>query len=808
MASINARLPGMNAFDFHALRNMDPHRAAVRLGSIEPASAIRGSLPLDIGRLESDLPNFCVQAVLNAGRIGLPAAELRFQLPALAGGKITELRMAFEPGVHALSAPGGNRYTLNEFSASFQGRSGGAGNTYKHDHPDLREEKDAAKKKRMLKVKLTAHGFVPYPDFFAINVVLNDNRTPPEARDFIRMLLHAKTANMTWYCIFDTGLQTRVHMEILDPFRNIFRQRLPPLYQYEPAKNILTLEMAPYEGFRDSMYCTADRNVSGGFSRPRYQLPDMQGRQAVHTVAKTHIIGHIREFQGQERICREFCSTIQDMRLVKSKYPVLEEVTGTAAQVNSTVALPNDTHMYVGYVNSTSVNSPDHDVPPPGARFQVFWQKKTVESAYGIVLDLSPSALQDKNAAFVVALVKVPRAVKGRAATSVAASMTEKVKLVSVPNSLVAQTQLQALHRYANPSIEPIVVSLQLLSVHRQNISRIPTRDVRGDAVAWGRALVETSAHQLQNQSLPPGANNMLTQLVKNLDGYIELLETPLQGSRIDACLALVWQLLATGSSVVLVSDFVNSRADLSSRIWNMRDLARNAPEFGQMWGNKRLLAYTCSAMSHDGDSVAAIDSRKAIDLSTRYLDDLPSHEWLSDESGTLGQSPRITQRGGGVPSAMSMGKAILSLLSSTHFHPQARQQYFLERQQEIDGTRPASADVGAIISTRNKIELQILRSAHLLVTDSATAASENVRISMQNAVLIYIDTQSVPFSTVASTIASYPKAREVFICGNSVDDRYPLRWYARSQNEARRSTAHGAWNTFIRAGNVPHTLA
>ena len=97
----NPPFPQIDAFNFRALRNMNPHRAAIRLESIEPATVMRGTLPLDLGRLESDLPNFRIQILLNTGRIGLPAAELRFQVPALAGGSLIELRMAFEPGVHA-----------------------------------------------------------------------------------------------------------------------------------------------------------------------------------------------------------------------------------------------------------------------------------------------------------------------------------------------------------------------------------------------------------------------------------------------------------------------------------------------------------------------------------------------------------------------------------------------------------------------------------------------------------------------------------------------------------------------------------
>jgi hypothetical protein len=525
-------------------------------------------------------------------------------------------------------------------------------------------------------------------------------------------------------------------------------------------------------------------------------------------VARTHIIGHIREYHGQEDVIQGFCNTLQDMRLVKSKYPVLRAAPGTPAQPGDTMAMPNDSYVYVAYVNTASVITQDHDAPPPGARYKVFWQNKVVETAYGIVLDVSPSTMQEKNAAFVMALFKLPSTVKRRAASCVAYSKREKVKMVSVPNRVIAQTQLEALHRYANVNVEPTILSLRLLSVYRRNIFKISTRDIRGNAATWSRALVEMSAHQLQNQALPAGAKNVLTQLVQNFDRRIELLETPLQGSRIDACLALTWQLLATGASVVIVSDFVESRGDLSFRIWHMRAQAMRAREFGQAWVSKRLLTYTCSAMSHDGDSHAAVQIRKAIDLSSRFLDDLPSHEWLCDESGTLGQSPSIPQRSG-VPPAMSMGSAIFSLISSSdEYTPQVRRQYFSDRQQEIDGTRPASADVGTILQRRNKLELQILRSAHVLITDSATAVSENVRNSKQNAVLIYMNTQAVPFSTVAGTIASYPRAREIFICGNSADHRYPLRWYARTDNEARATTAHGAWNIFLRAGNVPHSLA
>ena len=796
-----------SSFNFHALHNMNAHRVAIRLESILPASAVRGNLPLDVGRLEKDLPNFRIQFILNTGRIGLPAAELRFLLPARAGGSPTELRMAFEPGVHAPAAPSINRYNLHQFLADFQGRPGGAGSMNRFDHPDLREEKIISKKKRTLKMKIVAHGFVPYPDVFAMDTVLRDNRTPPTVRDFIRMLRDATAVSMIWYCMFDSDLVARLPTETIEPLQRMIFQRQPPLFQYEPSRTTLTLEMAQYAEFGEKMYCTADRNIPGGFSGPRHQLPDMQGRPTIETVARTHIIGHVREFHGQERLAEDLCGGLQDMRLVKSKYPVLTGGPGAVPQLDNAVAVPNDSHVYIGYIGKASSVTQDYNAPPAGTIFQIQWQQKMIDKVYSVVLDVSPSTLQDRDAAFVVALFKVPSKVKERAAISVGSSRTEKVRLVSVPNRETAQTQLEALHRYANMNVEPTIISLQILSVYRRNIVRIPTRDIRGDAAIWNRALGETHAYQLQNHALPLGANNVLTRLVHDLDRHIELLETPLQGSRIDACLALTWLLLATGSTVIFVSDSAESRADLSARMWDMRGRARNAPEFGQVWVKKRLLTYTCSPMSYDHGSPAGIETIRGIDLSTRFLDDLRSHEWLFSESSGLGQPPSTIQHGG-VPQEMCMGSAIQCLLSSDKVTNEARRQYYLERQQEIDSTRSIFAKVDAILETRNNFERQILCSAHLLITNSATAVAKNVRDSMQNAVLIYMNTQSTPFSTVAATIASYPNAREVFVCGNSSDDRYPLRWYARTHNEARRATVHGAWKVFIRAGNVPHSLA
>ena len=808
MAGANSSTPRhSNTFNFHTLHSMNPHRVAIRLESIQPTSAIRGNLPLDLGRLEQDLPNFRIQCILNTGRIGLPAAELRFQLPALVGGSLTELRMAFEPGVHAPSAPGINRYNLHQFSAEFQGRPGGAGSMNRLDHPDLRDGTDISKKKRTLKMKIVTHGFVPYPDVFVMDAVLRDNRTPPTARDFIRMMRDATAARMIWYCMFDADLPARVTTEIIEPLQKMIIQRQPPLFQYEPSRTTLTLEMAQYADFGEKMYCTADRSTPGGFSGPRHQLPDMQGRPTIETVARTHIIGHIREFHGQERLIGELCETLQDMRLVKSRYPVLTGGPGAVAQLDNAVAVPSDSHMYIGYVNKASSVTQDHDAPPSGARFQIHWQQEATENAYAIVLDVSQSTLRYKNAAFVVALFNVASRVKERAALSIGSARSEKVRLVSVPNRLTAQTQIDALHRYATMNVESTIISLQILSVYRRNIFRIPTRDIRGDAARWNRALVETNAYQLQDRALPLGAKNMLNRLVHDLDRHIELLETPLQGSRTDAVLALTWLLMATGSTVIIVSDSTESRADLSARMWDMRGRARNASEFGQTWANKRLLTYTCSPMDYNYGSPAGIEARESIDLSTRFLEDLRSHESLCSESMRLDQPPSRTQHDG-VPQEMSMGSAIQCLLSSEKVTSQARRQYYLERQQEIDGTRPTSANVGAILETRSKFEMQILCSADLLITNSATAVAESVRKSMQTAVLIYMNTQSIPFSTVAATIASCPNAREVFVCGNSADDRYPLRWYARTHNEARRATAHGAWKVFLRAGNVPHSLA
>lgn len=787
---------------------MDSHRAAIRLDSIEPVSVIRGTIPLHLGRLESDLPNFRIEILLNVGRIGLPAAELRFQLPALAGGSITELRMAFEPGVHAPSAPGANRYNVQQFSASFQGRPGGAGNMNRNDHPDLRDERDVAKKKRTLKIKLTTHGFVPYPDTFAMDAILTDARTPTAVCDFIRMLRDATAASMIWYCVFDAGLPQRVITETLQPFQDVFNQRQPPLFQYEPTRRVLTLDMTKHKDFGDKMYTTADRGVQGGFTGTRHQLPDMQGRTTIETVARTHIIGHIREYHGQEDLNQTYCNASQDMRLVRSRYEILRTAPGACTRPGNAMAIPKDSHVYVGYINTTSVVTQDYNAPPAGTRFQVSWQSKTTESAYGIVLDLSPSTLKNTNSAFVMALFRVPPQVKARAATQLAEAKIEKVKMVGVQNRLTAQTRLDALHRFASMNVHPTIISLRHLSVYRRNINKISTRDIRGNAATWNRALVETKAHQLQNQALSPGANNMLTQLVQHVDRHIELLEMPLKGSRIDACLALAWQFLALDGPVILVSDFTESRAELSFRLWDMHHLARQAPEFGRRWAIKKLLAYTCSAMSHDSNSPAAIQTRCAIDLSSRYLDDLPSHEWACDESGSLGQTVNVIRQSG-VPPAMSMGSAIFNMLASSPDHTlQARRQYFLDRQQDIDNTRPASADVASILQRRTDLEVKILRSADVLITDSATAGSEKVRNAKQNAVLIYMDTQAVPFSTAAATIACYPTAREVFVCGNSADDRYPLRWFARNHNEARDATAHGAWNTFLRAGNVPHRLA
>jgi hypothetical protein len=794
MASLNPHLRPVNSYDFHTLTGMPQHRVVIRIEEVEPPSAVHGPLPLDIGDLDNDLPNIHYEFKLNAGRVGHPGAEIRFFLPVVAGFVEKELRLAIEPGVAARG--GKSQYHLQTLEAKFQGRPGGAGRTNRGDIPALRDERDVPRKKRILKAKITAHGVVPFPDSFAVNSMLSDNRTPLAARAAIQMLLNASTIKMRVYVLVPQGRQDEVMNRTVDPFQSILLQRLPPMYQYTTPQNLLTLDMEGYGDFQDKMYCSPSRANPKERDPPSLTMPGTQSRREARPVAIAHTVGLIREFQGLGRIVLQLGNASQRLRIVRTTLPIFSTHTRSLANA---VPSPTDAHCYLAYVNSASAPSRTRTTPMPGTVFNI--TKQDGSNTHGVVLDLPGSFLQVANASFVMILVGVPEAIKRDAKLGRNLATTESADLGVLKNRSIWEIQLESMLQLSKKSREPSVRAIQDVFVFQPNRLDIFTTDLRHNASIWEAALPEVRSYLLSNDTLSRGEDELLTRVPQVMPSTIRLLQTNVKDVRFRSVLALACLFSRVALPVILVSDAPEDRARIARTLRTMM----TAPLNSQAWASKVLLAYTSSELDH-GDDPSCVPLRMAIDLATRSIDDFPHHSFLTEEDPSHFNSASNVSPPDGIPLDTSMGCGIQRMLVNAA--PQDRQQYFLDRQQVIDGTFPLNiARLEAALRRRNAIELQVIQRADVIVTNYVTATSDKVRLEKPNAVLIFTDAHAVQLTPLASVVHRYPKHHAAFVCGDTGNSQHPLALGSRGQNEAHVSTDWTAWEVMVRAQMKVHLL-
>lgn len=800
MAALSPNRRPVSNYDFHTLTGMPQHRAIIRIDEVAPSSARHGPLPLDIGDLDNDLPNIHFGFKIDIGRVGQPGAEISFFLPGVAGLAEKELRLAMEPGVAALSAPGRSQYHLQTFEAQFQGRSGGGGRMNHDDVPALRDEGNVRRKKCILKAKITAHGVVPLPDSFAINNVITDNRTTQAARNAIQMFLDASCIKIRVYVLVHSGMQDQVMNRVVVPFQSVLQQRLPPLYQYTTPKSQLTLDMEGYGDFSNKMYCSPSQANSKQLEPPRLILPGTQSRRDARSVAIAQTIGHIREFQGLGRIVLQLSKTSQRVRIVRTPLPILAALTRSIAQ---TVPTPTDANCYLAYVNGTPTASAVRTTPMPGTVFNMTRQDES--GTHGVVLDLPRSFLQTANASFVMVLVGVSEAIKKDAKPGRNLATTQTVNLGVLKNRSIWEAQLESMIHLSKRSNVSSVRALQNAFVFQPDRLDIFTKDLRHNANTWDAALPEVRSHILNSAPLSPGENNFLARAPKEMKSTIALVKTHVEDMRFRSILALACLYSRVGIPVILISNAPEERATISRTLRAILGRGATAPVNGKSWASKLLLSYTSSKQVY-GDHPPAVPLRMAIDLACRFFDDFPHQSWLTEESASHFNSPSNASTTDGVPLDASMGFGIQNVIATAA--PADRYQYFSDREQIIDGSFPLKAPrLEAALRRRNALELQVIQRADIIVTDYTTAMSNKLRLEKPNAVLIFTNAHSVQLTPLISAVHCYPKHHAAFICGDMGNVRHPLAPCSHGQNEAHLSTDWTAYDVMERAAMQPHLL-
>jgi hypothetical protein len=92
-------------------------------------------------------------------------------------------------------------------------------------------------------------------------------------------------------------------------------------------------------------------------------------------------------------------------------------------------------------------------------------------------------------------------------------------------------------------------------------------------------------------------------------------------------------------------------------------------------------------------------------------------------------------------------------------------------------------------------------KSIDILVTDCETAASEDVRKSIDAPVTFLLEAQSVTMGEAVSVQTANRSQIAAFVCGNGEDNRRPLVFAWEGQNEAWTNFSKSAWQSMRDVG-------
>lgn len=770
---------------------------------------------------------------INAGRTGSPGLEVNITMMATNTQPQMSVTICLEPGVQAGREGDDNHYNLHIANTQFLGLSGGGGHMYDHDPQPVHAGVPNTLRKETLRIKLTSHGHVCHdPDgLAAIRARLPGGST--DARLLDAMTSSRGTNETVYYAWFYCRVPAATHQAftntVLVWLKWMCDQHCLPLFQY--TTRILNMNMDSIAIFWNSMY--SDIVLQQGIpvlGPPILQIADTIGSKSRQTRAFGNSIALIREHQAHEEFCVDLGQRWQEMKLLWTGPPVLRKATRLLpVRINlPTLDLPTDMAVYLGYVfiRSTSRTFPI-STPFPGSLFLVIICKnvqgtmqRTSEIAYGMVIE-PDHAITAAGAHFAIGLwIRDPN-LRNMAQINVRLAPKFPIEVRFIQNRQVPLTLLSRMVRFTNFSTTSSVQALQT-NVFRQTGPSSFHDDIHqgprapfDDPAEMTRldGIFEGFAKTVCRSPFMADVRDIERRLLFNIPGRIfgktQLIRTTIGAESFRAVYGLIMILVGMGHRVIFV---VDQSTDRSRVCWDLLNLFQNTGNKDESehrtWRSKRLLSYTstdveCNPPSPEESSTAARDLshsgnslRPALELYFKMLlDDLPSHEYLHDQ-GALYSASAASAPTYHTPQAMSWADYL-----QNHFilHPGDRAQHFRNRARVLNGQVITPEESTSLLGHLSQTRRMILSRADVLVCNSATAMSSDVRAAFPDSLIFIGNAHRMSFANGASILLQRSGHIASFLLGNMEDRRHgPVMFASEGRNEAMLTLRRSFWETYV----------
>jgi hypothetical protein len=826
--------PDSPQFDWRRIATLGPHPLLARCNPRAPA-------PLDAGNINTgNSPlNMNYTLFVNAGRTGSPGLEVNVTLRVQPQISVTIL---LEPGVHAGRERDTDYFNLNFEDAQFLGLPGGGGRMYDHDPPAIHVGVPTPLRKETLRIKLTSYGYVCHdPD--GLDAVRA--RLPPASADgqFLAALTSTRgtpaTAFHAWfYCRVPTPILQNFKDSVIVWFRWMCDQRRQPLFQYPTA--LLNLDMEPLPAFRNSMYWNmVNQQGVMQLGDPVLQIADTIGSRYRRLRAVSNSVATIRESQGHSAFCDAIGKQWQYIKLVRTRSPLLHRATRLFTVNNALPAsdLPADAFVYLGYISIRLESRPSSiTAPQTGSLFLITWcnlvdgtLQRTGNVAYGMVLNQDP-AITAAGANFAVALMIQDPVLKQTAHLDATTAPQFPITLRFIQNRQVPKILLSRMVRFSLFSTTQTVQALQT-NVFRMfgppafhdDLHQGP-RPPLNDPAEMTRldSIFQRASHIVRSSPLMTNIRQAENNLLLNTPGQIfnktQLVRTTIGTGSFRGIYGLILILSAIGHRIIFVLDEPADRSRVCGDLFNIfQQAGSGSGAHGHSWRSKKLLTYSTTDVEYveprSEDRAAAGSDlsnsgnplRPMLDLLFKLLlDDLPSHAYLHDQ-GALTNAPANSPPDHHTPQAMSWADQAQTYFNS---HPADRAGHYSDRARVLNGQVTSLAEAREILARLSVTRRKILTEADIVVCDSDTALSFDVRAAFLDPLIFLADTHRMSFAKGASVLLQHPGHIAAFILGNVEDQRHgPVIFASEGRNEAMLTMRRSFWETYIWAGQRPIDL-
>jgi hypothetical protein len=555
------------------------------------------------------------------------------------------------------------------------------------------------------------------------------------------------------------------------------------------------------------MYC--DMVMQQGVSvlgPPVLQIADTIGSRSRRTRAVANSVGISRENRAHEDFCIDLGMQRQEIKLFRTVPLVLSKATRFLRNGNNlpTLHTPADKAVYLGYIyiRRTSRTFPI-SAPLAGSLFLVTWctnvqgsMQKTNQVAYGMVLAFNP-AITSAGANFAVALWIRDQNLRQSARVNVELAPKSPVELWFIQNRQVPLILLSRMVRFTNISTSQTVQAVQGNSFRQVGPSSFhddihqgprapfddPAEMTRLDKNFVDFAKIVRTSPLMTN--IRPNEEKLLFKIPSEISGKTETIRATIGEHNFRAVYGLILILFGMGHRIFFV---VDELADRSRICWDLYTLFQQAGTIadyhGRTWKSKKLMSYSSTDVEYKAslmeDSAAAASElshsgnplRPVLDLFFKMLlDDLPSQDYLHDQSDLYNATaaavpPHHT------PQVMSWADWL-----QIHFNqnPMDRAQHYTDRARVLNGRVISAEEASAVLSRLRLTREKTLSKADLVVCDSATAMSSEVKAAFPDPLIFIGNTHLITFTTGTGVLLQHPGHIASFIVGNLEDQRQGL---------------------------------